>query len=261
MPDPVYVGLSTHELRRRLQALIALARTVAHTEDADALIKESLQQIREALSAEWAALWVSEVRGRPYAEDGVRRFAETYDRRLMAGDREVGNLAISLSAASLNESDREFIAALADQMAMGLDRTLRQRFAVRRDPLTGLANDVELEEQLTRELARAARYSTHLTLGMLAVEREGDDAVRAVARALAATLRSIDIAARLPGGEFALVFPQTNAVGAQGAFDRILKNIPGIPVTPAMAVWSAGMTAAELRAAGEEALREARQRR
>ena len=260
MPDPVYVGLTTDELRRRLQALIDLTRTVAHTDDADRLIKQALGLVRYALGAEWAAVWVTEVFGRPYAEDGVRRFAETYERRLTVGERDVGSLAIARSLGSLSEADRDFIGALSDQLAMGVDRTLRQRFAIRRDPLTGLANDVELEDQLTRELARAARYSTHLTLGMLAVEREGDDAVRAVARALAATLRSIDIAARLPGGEFALVFPQTNAVGAQGAFDRILKNIPGIPVTPAIAVWSPGMTPAELRTAGEDALREARQR-
>lgn len=261
MPDPVYVGASAGDLRRRLQSLIEISRLVAHTEDADRIVQLGLRQVREALSAEWAGLWLTEVRGGPYAEDGVRRFAETYEHPLRVGDREVGTVAIATAAASLSDTDRDYIGALADQLAMGLDRTLRQRFAVRRDALTGLANDVELDHQLDREVARAERYSTHLTLGMLGVDRPGDDVARGIARVLAATLRSIDVAARLPSGDFAIAFPQTNAAGAQGAFDRILRNLGSVPVTPAMAVWAAGMTVADLRAAADQALREARERR
>ncbi len=88
------------------------------------------------------------------------------------------------------------------------------------DGLTGLANNRAFWEALHRELARARRFNQPLSLLVLEIDKfkqvndtyghlKGDEALRGLAQILGVTCRSMDIAARFGGDEFALILPQT----------------------------------------------------
>lgn len=102
----------------------------------------------------------------------------------------------------------------------------------RTDTLTGLANRRSFLESLEGEIARAARYQRDLSVAILDLKdfREvnaeyghatGDAMLRAVARCLASNLRSTDLAARIGGDEFAIVFTETPRTEAMIALARL----------------------------------------
>lgn len=90
-----------------------------------------------------------------------------------------------------------------------------------RDPLTQLFNRRYLEDNLARELHRANRRQSPLSVVMLDLDHfkrfndtfghaAGDALLREVGKLLRATLRQSDIACRYGGEEFALVFPDSS---------------------------------------------------
>ncbi|HET6794679.1 MAG TPA: GGDEF domain-containing protein, partial [Acidimicrobiales bacterium] len=91
------------------------------------------------------------------------------------------------------------------------------------DPLTGLGNRRAYERDLARQLSRARRHEesvgvalVHLGgLGDLNRHRgyaAGDEALRALGRAIVGCLRVEDVAYRLGGEAFAVVFPERHIV-------------------------------------------------
>ena len=89
------------------------------------------------------------------------------------------------------------------------------------DPLTGLANRRVLEGAIHREVERAVRSGSPVSLVMLDVDHfkrindtfghpAGDEVLRAVANALDAGTKGFDLAARLGGDEFAVLLPACN---------------------------------------------------
>jgi diguanylate cyclase (GGDEF)-like protein/putative nucleotidyltransferase with HDIG domain len=114
------------------------------------------------------------------------------------------------------------------------------------DPLTGLRNHRAFHEDLTRELQRAGRGPTALSLVMLDLDdlkavndrlghQAGDERLRALADALRTTHRAGDSAFRIGGDEFAVVLTGTRSWGALEFVQRLaieLKaNAPGATVT------------------------------
>jgi diguanylate cyclase (GGDEF)-like protein len=102
----------------------------------------------------------------------------------------------------------------------------------RTDSLTGLRNPRAFEERLAEEVARAVRYGEPLSLlvvdvdGLKAINdrsghHAGDVALRAVADALRAGARQIDLTARVGGDEFAVVAPRTDTAAAAALAERI----------------------------------------
>jgi diguanylate cyclase (GGDEF)-like protein len=100
------------------------------------------------------------------------------------------------------------------------------------DSLTGLATRRVFEERLAQEAARARRYGTPLSLLIADVDglkqindrdghRAGDEALRAVAGAVARWLRATDVGARWGGDEFAVLAPSTSAADAVHLAERI----------------------------------------
>src|SRR5215218_6549631 len=105
----------------------------------------------------------------------------------------------------------------------------------RRDALTGLPNRRAFEERLPIELARAARSERPLALVLLDLDGfkavndrlghpAGDEVLRNVARILDAS-RSADDCFRIGGDEFAILMPETEAIHARTAAERIANQI------------------------------------
>lgn len=102
----------------------------------------------------------------------------------------------------------------------------------RTDALTGLANKRALEEALNRDLSRADRDKTNLSVAVVDVDhfkqvndrwghQVGDVVLSRVAQILATNVRTGDLATRYGGEEFVLILPGTNAFGAKLAAERI----------------------------------------
>ncbi len=100
------------------------------------------------------------------------------------------------------------------------------------DALTGLANRRGFDARLSEEVARSKRYGHALSLLMIDIDDfkqvndrfghgTGDESLRATARAIESSVRSIDIAARYGGEEFAVILPETSADGAVVVAERI----------------------------------------
>jgi len=109
------------------------------------------------------------------------------------------------------------------------------------DALTGLANKRALEEALTRDLARADRDQTWLTIVISDIDffkkvndtyghLTGDEVLRQVGRVFGAKLRGGDLAARYGGEEFLLVLPGSNQVGGKILAERLRKTIEDLRI-------------------------------
>lgn len=109
------------------------------------------------------------------------------------------------------------------------------------DPQTGLASRRRLEEAGAQELARVQRTSGLLCVLVADVDRleeinethghpAGDAVVGAVAQALASTVRSVDLAARLDGGCFAVIAPMTDCKGAVELAERLRDRVAATAV-------------------------------
>jgi len=120
------------------------------------------------------------------------------------------------------------------------------------DALTGVTNRRGFEEHLARELDRAARRQSPLSLLLLDVDwfknyndefghLAGDEVLRRLALLLRSQARSTDIVARFGGEEFAVILPDTLGEGSQVLAERFREIIehapwPGRSVTASFGV-------------------------
>lgn len=106
------------------------------------------------------------------------------------------------------------------------------------DPVTGLDNRASFEQQLAKEIARARRVNTPLSLATLHVDdldditgRLGKSAVDAALKELARYLkkasRGSDVAARLTNDDFLLLLPECGVTEVKQIFNRL----PTVEVT------------------------------
>lgn len=100
------------------------------------------------------------------------------------------------------------------------------------DALTGLRNRRAFDHSLQLEWAIVERRTTPLSLLVLDVDHfkrindtyghdAGDKVLLAIAQVLSGCARVIDIVARVGGEEFAVILPNTDAVGALGVAERM----------------------------------------
>src|SRR6267378_6290071 len=129
-------------------------------------------------------------------------------------------------------SDLLFMAAVADQVAIALDRARQFSNEARTDHLTGLANRREFERIMEREVALAERHDRKLSLMMIDLDNlkrindrqghlAGDAALRLVAQQLQRVVRTSDICARVGGDEFAVAMPETDLDRARDVASRL----------------------------------------
>jgi diguanylate cyclase (GGDEF)-like protein len=128
-------------------------------------------------------------------------------------------------------SDLEFVAAVADQIAVALDRARQHTKEARTDYLTGLANRPEFERAIDRAVAASQRHKRRLVLMMIDLDNLkeindshghhiGDEAIRVLAHELQRAVRATDTCGRLGGDEFGVAMPDAderhaNEVGAR----------------------------------------------
>jgi diguanylate cyclase (GGDEF)-like protein len=129
-------------------------------------------------------------------------------------------------------SDLLFMAAVADQVAIALDRSRQFSSEARTDHLTGLANRREFERIMEREVALAERHDRRLALMMIDLDNlkrindhqghsSGDAALRLVAQQLLRVVRTSDVCARLGGDEFGVAMPEIDLGRAQQVASRL----------------------------------------
>ena len=114
------------------------------------------------------------------------------------------------------------------------------------DGLTGIPNRQRFDEYFDAEWRGAVRESSLLSLMMIDIDyfrnfnekylyMAGDDCLRRVAKALAASVRrSGDFVARYGGEEFAAVLPGTDASGARSVGENMRNNIESLNIPNAL---------------------------
>jgi diguanylate cyclase (GGDEF)-like protein len=133
-------------------------------------------------------------------------------------------------------SDLLFMAAVADQVAVAIDRAKQFASEARTDHLTGLANRREFERVMEREVALAERHERRLSLMMIDLDNlkrlndrlghsAGDGALRLVAQQLQRVVRASDVCARVGGDEFAVAMPETDLDRARDVAMRLRREV------------------------------------
>jgi diguanylate cyclase (GGDEF)-like protein/PAS domain S-box-containing protein len=188
-----------------------------------------------------------ELLGRPMAE-----FVHPDDRNGTGGENrylDVDGDIHWLEWTSVTIPDEELIYAVARDVTDRKMLEQKMELLSRSDPLTGVFNRRRFDETLEAQLAQARRYRKGGALLIIDVDHfkqvndefghaVGDEALRAVARLLAANLRQTDtlgrdaagLVARLGGDEFALLLPETDAAGAEVVAGRLVEAIAAEPL-------------------------------
>ncbi|MEO5347197.1 MAG: GGDEF domain-containing protein [Magnetococcus sp. YQC-9] len=142
---------------------------------------------------------------------------------------------------------RNLLMILTGRIRSVNDQVLEQRKqidtlqdAVRLDGLTGLCNRRWFDASLSKLLSRPAHHP--VTLIMMDIDHfkrfndtqghlNGDQALRALAELLKATIRLHDIAARYGGEEFALILPETPMAAAVAVAERLRQATGVMPIS------------------------------
>ena len=203
--------------------------------------------------------------------------------QLRVRGRTVGMLTTgTLVDRMFNASELLFMAAVADQVAIAIERARQFASEARTDHLTGLANRREFERVMEREVALAERHNRSLSMMMIDLDnlkrindrqghRAGDGALRVVAQQLQRVVRASDVCARVGGDEFSVAMPETDldrarAVAARlrGAVDQAALSMRApeqVQVSVGIATWRLGQDWQGLYQAADADLYEDKRRR
>jgi GGDEF domain-containing protein len=157
--------------------------------------------------------------------------------RAQAHEAEVAalNAALAGRVQDLRRANLELEGALAQleatkQELLELNDALERQATT--DALTGLKNRIVFQNSILEMIALAERQGSTLSLLLVDVDhfkrvndrfghQEGDRVLKAVAAALAASVREQDIVARFGGEEFAVLLPNTDLDAAIGVAEHL----------------------------------------
>jgi diguanylate cyclase (GGDEF)-like protein len=105
-----------------------------------------------------------------------------------------------------------------------------------RDPLTGLRNHRYFQDSLGAEIERCRRTGGTVSIAVIDLDNfkqvndrfghsEGDAVLRRATKGISDNLRPYDLACRLGGEEFGIIFPEASAEEAKMVLDRIAEHI------------------------------------
>ncbi|WP_092710872.1 MULTISPECIES: diguanylate cyclase [unclassified Janthinobacterium] len=165
-----------------------------------------------------------------------------------AEGRERMQQAIAVTPINLPGSPRHCLIQINDvTIAVGREKLLREQTMVLRsqtfaDGLTGIANRRHFDVAIEKEMRRAMRTGSPLSLLMIDIDhfkdyndhyghQQGDDCLIRVAAELAAMLqRPTDLLARYGGEEFAAILPDTDAAQALRMAETIRQHAAGLRI-------------------------------
>lgn len=191
------------------------------------------------------------------------------------GGRAIGVLVVGWSETMSDIDDEllEGLQLLAADAAVAIDRADlmgRLEEMARTDALTGLPNRRVVDEELGRELARAARSGQPMCVAMLDLDhfksyndtyghQAGDVALKEAASGWAGELRATDMLGRYGGEEFVVLLPHGSAGEAQEVLARLQKVRPGgLTFSGGLAEWDGSESPAQLLVRADSALYEAK---
>ncbi len=142
--------------------------------------------------------------------------------------------------------DIERAEALAESSIPAIENARRYgeaRKLAETDALTGLYNQRFFHETLRREVLRAQRYERNLALIVFDVDDfkgindeighlAGDRVLAQAADRLRDAVRSVDVACRIGGDEFAVILPESSAQDADQLFRRVQSSMRGTALGP-----------------------------
>jgi len=197
---------------------------------------------------------------------------------LSAESRAVGVLVIEHSLRKGSRVERRVV-SMVERFASHASLALRNAWLLEQvqkmattDGLTGIANRRSFDIGLERELSRATRNNTPLTVVLLDLDhfkqlndnhghQVGDDVLRLVGGALAEHCRDFDMAARYGGEEFAVILPGCDEQESVDAAERLRRVVAAtespVPITASVGVATFpanGSTLDELVKAADDAL-------
>jgi diguanylate cyclase (GGDEF)-like protein len=183
--------------------------------------------------------------------------------QLRVGGRAIGMMSVGTRRDRIfGASELLTMAAVADQIAIALDRARQFSNEARTDHLTGLANRREFERAIEREVALAERHDRQIAVMMIDVDNlkkindryghsAGDGALKLVAQELQRVMRASDICGRLGGDEFAVAMPETDLQRAREVVRRLRNSIQtmnlgarstnAVEVSIGLGAWGPGM--------------------
>ncbi|MDB6441989.1 diguanylate cyclase [Pseudomonas sp. 21TX0197] len=159
----------------------------------------------------------------------------------------IRKLAEAGSQEAFSETQMEIAKSISEQVALALSN-VKLRNALHdksiRDPLTGLFNRRYMEETLNREMARAQRMESPLSVVMLDLDHfkqindmhghaVGDAVLRSVANLLKQSLRTSDVACRYGGEELMLILPNCTSEHAVQKAQQLCDSVRALIITEA----------------------------
>jgi diguanylate cyclase (GGDEF)-like protein len=270
------IRLSTGAVWLRERSSYKLVHTVGLEEDQ---VDEFSRQVGPHVKASASALGRSEsqvdrISGREW--NALRA-------QLRVRGRTVGMMSVgTIVDRVFNTSDLLFTAAVADQVAIAIDRARQFASEARTDHLTGLANRREFERVMEREVALAERHNRRLALMMIDLDNlkrindrlghsAGDGALKLVAQQLLRVVRASDICARVGGDEFAVAMPETDLDRARDVATRLRRSMDQaalsmrapeqVEVSVGIAAWRVGHDWQDVYQAADQDLYEDKRRR
>jgi diguanylate cyclase (GGDEF)-like protein len=144
-----------------------------------------------------------------------------------------GQIAISIENALLYANLEEKVAIRTEELRKALEDV---RLLSNTDLLTNISNRRHLFEQAGKEIDRSTRFGIPLSFLMLDIDffkkvndtyghQTGDSVLRKVAEILCSTLRTVDVAGRIGGEEFAAILPNTSREGGAIIAERLRSRI------------------------------------
>src|SRR5256885_841490 len=272
------LGLDAGAIWLRERAVYRLAHTIGLEPDqVDEYVANAGPDVKAAVSA----------MGRAESRvDVVRRGGGPWSAlraQLRVAGRTVGMMPAGTQRNRVLEtSDLLLMAAVADQIAIALDRARQFSSEARTDHLTGLANRREFERVIEREVALSERHGRQLAVMMIDVDNlkkindrnghgAGDAALRLVAQELLRVVRTSDVCGRLGGDEFGVSMPETDLRRAREVARRLRDAVHAmnlgsrttdtVEVSVGLAAWKRGMDWQALYEVADEALYEDKRHR